>query len=129
MIAKTFSTIDEYIAALPNEAQGKLQQLRQIIIRAAPGAEEVISYHMPAFKFYGMLVYFGAFKDHYSLFPMRSVLLAFEKELAPYKLSKGTIQFSYDKPLPVRLVTSIIKFRVKENLKKRSLKMKKANYR
>lgn len=121
-MAKTWIDVDEYIAAQPAEIKSKLQQLRQVILKAAPGAEETISYQMPAFKLNGVLVYFGAFKDHYSLFPTRSGLIAFEAKLKPYKLSKGTIQFSYNKPIPVKLVTDIVKFRAKENAQKAALK-------
>ncbi len=96
-----------------------LEKLRQTIRAAAPEAEEVISYKMPAFRYRGRLVYFAAFKDHYSLFPASSSLLPKMKdELKPYKTSVGTLQFAYDQPLPVALVRKIVKARVKENLEK-----------
>ncbi len=113
-------TIDEYIETAPPEVQAKLEQMRQIIRKAAPGAEETISYQMPAFKLNGILVYFAAFKDHIGFFPTSSGVAAFKSELAPYKTSRGTIQFPLDKPIPASLVQRIVAFRVKENLQKKA---------
>ncbi len=111
--------IDSYIAIQPKKARVALEKLRQTIRAAAPEAEEVISYKMPAFRYHGRLVYFAAFKDHYSLFPANSSLIAQMKdELKSYKIAPGTIQFAYDKPLPVALVKKIVKARIKENLGK-----------
>ncbi len=113
-----FSTVDEYLAAQPEQVRTVLKKLRQIIKKAAPGAEEVISYRIPAFKFHGMLVWYAGFKDHYSLFPFAATLHVFKDKLKPYELSKGTIRFPLNKPVPVKLVTEIVKYRVKENLDK-----------
>ena len=97
--------IDTYLSLQPENVQSKLEKLRQIIKAAAPDAEEVISYGMPAFRLNGMLVYFAGFKNHYSFFPGNASLIAnMEEELKGYKTSKGTIQFELDKPLPVALI-------------------------
>ena len=109
--------VDSYIADQPKKARVPLEKLRQTIRAVAPEAEEVISYQMPAFRYHGRLVYFAAFKDHYSLFPASSTLLAKMKdELKSYKTAVGTLQFAYDKPLPVALVKKIVTVRMKENL-------------
>ncbi len=120
------STTDQYISRFPKEIQALLQQVREITKKAAPAAEETISYGMPAFRQQGMLVFYAAWKSHIGLYPASSNLFKqFEKELADYTTSKGAIQFPYEKKIPVRLVTAIIKFRVKENLEKAALKKKK----
>ncbi len=112
-------TIDEYIVLQPKEVQVYLQKLRQTIKSAAPDAEETISYKMPAFRYHGMLVYFAAFKNHYSLFPANgSIIATMNEELKMYKTGKGTIQFSFGKPLPVALIKKIVKARVQQNLTK-----------
>lgn len=118
MDSKKYKTIDEYIATFPAEVQVILQKIRSIIHAAAPEAEEVISYSMPAFKQNGILVYFAAFKDHIGFFPTASGVAAFQKELAVYDTSKGTVRFPLDKPIPYALVTKIVKFRVQDNLNK-----------
>ncbi len=116
---KAVKNIDDYIALQSLEIRESLEKLRHTIKLAAPNAEEVISYGMPAFKFHGILVYFAAFKNHCSLFPANSSLIAeMEDELKKYKTSKGTIQFTVEKPLPVTLVKKIVKARVKQNLEK-----------
>ncbi|MDD5190388.1 MAG: DUF1801 domain-containing protein [Dehalococcoidales bacterium] len=109
-----YHNIDEYIAGFPVNVQAILQKLRQVIREAAPEAEETISYGMPAFRQKNILVYFGGFKGHISLFPTSSGVSAFQRELAPYATSKGTIQFPLDKPIPYELVKKIVQFRVKE---------------
>lgn len=110
--------IDQYIEAFPEDVQAKLKALRAAINKAAPGAEEVISYQMPAFKYHGMLVFFAAFKKHIGFYATPTGHAAFKKELSVYKEGKGSVQFPLDKPLPLGLVTKIVKFRVKENIKK-----------
>ena len=92
-----FSTIDEYLALQTKEVRAILQQLRQTIQKAAPDAEEVISYSMPAFKFHGMLVWFAAWKNHYGIY-VPSVLAIFKDKLAAYETTKATVRFPYDKP-------------------------------
>ncbi len=107
--------IDAYIAAQPEYLRPLLEQLRQTIKKAAPGAEEAISYQMPAFKYHGMLVYFAGYKNHIGFYPVSSAITAFEKQLSKYKTSKGTVQFPIDRPLPLGLISKMVKFRVKEN--------------
>ncbi len=115
---------DEYISSFPLATQEMLEQLRATIKKAAPGAEEVISYAMPAFRLNGMLVWFAAHSTHIGFYPRASGIAAFEKELAAYKVSKGTVQFPLDKPLPVRLITKMVKYRVAENLQSAKAKKK-----
>jgi len=113
-----YETIDAYIAAFPKDIQVILEKLRRVIREAAPGAEEAIAYAIPTFRLNGNLVHFAAFKDHISFFPTSTPIPAFKKELAPYKMSKGTIQFPIGRPIPFDLVKEIVKFRVRENAKK-----------
>jgi len=113
---RRFNTIDEYIGTFPKSIQEVLQELRQAVRKAAPEAEEAISYQIPTFKLNGNLVHFAAFKNHIGFFPTSSGIRAFKKELSGYELSKGTVRFPLDKPLPLSLVSRIVKFRVKENL-------------
>ena len=122
---RTSKNIDAYIANYPPDIQELLQQMRATIRKAAPDAEEAISYQIPTFKLHGNLVHFAAFKDHISFFPTSSGIAAFEKELSAYKRAKGTAQFPLDKPLPLNLVTRIVKFRVKENAERARAKAKK----
>ena len=118
------ANIDEYISGFPKETQKILEQLRAIIKKAAPNAEEVISYAIPAFKLNGMLVWFAAYSNHIGFYPRGSGIEAFKKELSIYKGAKGSVQFPPDKPLPSGLITRIVKFRVAENLQK-TIKKKK----
>jgi uncharacterized protein YdhG (YjbR/CyaY superfamily) len=113
-----YTSIDEYIALFPEETKKKMQELRAAIIAAAPGAEEKISYKMPAFAQKGILVYFAAWKYHIGFYPTSSGTQAFKQELSAYKSSKGSVKFPMDKPLPLDLISKIVKFRVAENLKK-----------
>lgn len=110
-----FKSIDEYISTFPPDIQTRLQQIRSAIHDAAPRAEETISYQMPAFKQNGVLVYFAAFKHHIGFYPTPSGIEAFKHKLSAYKTSKGAIQFPLDQPLPLDLVTEIVRFRVKSN--------------
>src|ERR1035437_4677109 len=110
-----FTSIDEYIALFPEEVQKKLQEIRATIHAAAPGAQEKISYQMPAFAQNGILVYFSARKEYIGFYPTSSGTQAFEQELSTYEYSKGTIKFSLDKPLPLDLITKIVKFRLAAN--------------
>jgi len=113
-----FKNIDEYIAMFAPEVQSKLNQLRKIILEAAPGAAERISYQMPAFDYFGILVYFAAFKDHIGFYPTPSGMESFSKEFSIYKTGKGSVQFPLEDPLPYNLISDIVKFRVAENLMK-----------
>ena len=109
------ATVDEYMEALPEKERAVLGDLRKTIRAAAPKADEQISYGMPGYKYHGMLVYFSAFKNHCSFFPGSSMLEVFGKEVEKYKTSKGTLQFTVDKPLPASLVKKIVKERMKQN--------------
>jgi len=113
-----YTSIDEYISLFPEETQKILQELRAAIKAAAPGAQEKISYQMPAFAQKGILVYFAAWKNHIGFYPTSSGTQAFKQELSVYKSSKGSVKFPIDKPLPLDLISNIVKFRVAENLKK-----------
>jgi uncharacterized protein YdhG (YjbR/CyaY superfamily) len=115
-------TVDEYLEPFPPAVRNTLEKLRQTIKAAAPKAEEVISYMMPAYKQNGALVYFGGYKTHIGFYPTAGAIEAFKKELSAYEGSKGTIRFPIDKPLPLGLISKIVKFRVKENEVKKSLK-------
>ena len=112
--------VDEYISFFEPAIQQRLQQLRQIIKKAAPDAEELISYMMPAYKYNGVLVYFAGYKNHIGFYATPTGHTAFEKELAIYKQGKGSVQFPLNKPLPVSLISKIVKFKVKQNLEKQS---------
>ncbi len=109
-------TVDEYIAVASPAVKEYLTKLRIAITQAAPNAQESISYEMPVYKQEGVVVYFGGFTKHVSLFPGPEAIAAFKEELTEYKTSTGTIQFPVNKPLPLTLVKKIVKLRVKENL-------------
>lgn len=112
-----FSSIDEYIATFPADIQVILQELRATIHAAAPEATEKISYQLPTFYLKGNLVHFAAFKNHIGFYPAPRGIEAFQQELSAYKGSKGTVQFPIDEPLPLELVSRIVRFRAEENLK------------
>ena len=113
------NSIDEYIAGFPKETQKILEQIRTTIKKAAPGGEESISYAIPTFTFRGHhLIYFAGYKNHIGLYPVPRGNEVFKKELSDYKGGKGTVQFPLDKPMPLNLITKIVKFRIKENLEK-----------
>lgn len=126
MVMKTKSAVaknaDEYIAAFDTAIQLKLEQLRAAIKKAAPAAEEIISYKMPAYKLNGMLVYFAGYKNHIGFYPGAGGIAAFKKELSVYKGAKGSVQFPHELLLPLGLVSKIVKFRVKQNLEKAKAK-------
>jgi uncharacterized protein YdhG (YjbR/CyaY superfamily) len=106
-------TVDAYLARVPEPARGTLNKIRAAIRSAAPReATEIISYGIPAFKHNGVLVWFAAFSDHCSLFPTAAVIEMFKNELKGFSISKGTIQFPTDKPLPAALVKKMVKARV-----------------
>lgn len=119
-MTKTSASVDRYIKSFPPAVRKKLAQIRKAVREAAPNAEEIISYRMPAYRLEGILVYFAAFKNHIGFFPTASGIRFFEKDIKSYKHSKGTVQFPLDKSVPVGLIKNIVKFRVKENLIKRS---------
>ena len=117
-----FASIDEYIAAFPEEVQKILEELRATIKASAPSAQEKISYQMPTFFLKGNLVHFAMHKNHIGFYPTPSGIQAFADELSGYESSKGAVQFPMDKPLPLKLIGKIVKFRVAENLKKAEAK-------
>jgi len=120
-----FNTIDEYIATFPEEVQKILEELRETIKAAAPDAEEKISYQMPTFALKGNLVHFAAWKNHIGFYPASSGTQAFKHELSIYEGAKGSVKFPIDKPLPLELISKIVKFRVTENLKNAEIKSSK----
>lgn len=108
-------TVDEYLAGVPEPARSTLQEVRAAIRSAAPpAATETISYRIPAFRYKGVLMWFAAFSKHCSLFPTASVIEKFKNELKGYTISKGTIQFPPDKPLPAALIKKMVKARMAE---------------
>ncbi len=114
MIKRNYASIEEYISAFPADVQDILRKLREVIKQSAPTALETIGYGIPTFKLNGNLVHFGAFKKHIGFFPTPSAINAFKQDLAPYKVSRGTVQFPLNKPIPYELVKRIVKFRVDE---------------
>ena len=113
----TPKTVDDYIASFPDSAQACLRKMRATIKRAAPGAQETISYGIPTLKLNGSLIYFAGFKAHLSIYPITATIRnQFKKELSPYLSGEGTAKFRLDEPIPYRLIEQIVKFRVKENL-------------
>ena len=108
-------TVEEYLAAVPEPAHSTLKKVRTTIRSVVPAeTTEVISYGIPAFRYKGMLVWYAAFSDHCSLFPTASVIAKFKDELKDYRISKGTIQFPVDKPLPAALLKKMVKARLAE---------------
>ena len=120
-------TVDDYLNNFSGEHLATLQKIRKAIRLVAPGAEEVISYGIPAFKQNGTIAYFAGFKNHCSYFPgSYAVIKQFEEELKPYKISKGTIQFAVNKSLPSSLVKKLVLAKMKENeVKSKSRQVKK----
>ena len=114
--------VDQYIKQFPENVQASLQKLRNAIKIAAPKAEEIISYMMPAYKYNGILVYFAGYKKHIGFYAAPTGHEAFKKELAIYKSGKGSVQFPLDEPLPLVLINKIVKYRVAENLEKAKTK-------
>ena len=110
--------IDKYISGFPEEVQKILEEIRTTIRQAAPDAAETIKYAMPTFVLNGNLVHFAAFKNHIGFYPVPSGIEAFKKELSVYKGAKGSVQFPINEPMPLGLISKIVKFRVKENLQK-----------
>lgn len=117
-----YTSIDEYIATFPEETQRLLQEMRATIRAAAPDAQEKISYQIPTFFLKGNLVHFAAFKNHIGFYPAPRGIEAFKQELSGYDGAKGTVRFPIDKPLPLDLVSRIVRFRVAENLSRAEAK-------
>ena len=114
-----FSSIDEYIASFPKDIQKIMELLRRTIKAAAPDAGEKISYQMPTFTLNGKyLVYFAGYKNHMGFYGAPRGNVEFKEDLSAYETGKGTLQFPFDKPMPLDLITKIVKFRAAENLKR-----------
>jgi uncharacterized protein YdhG (YjbR/CyaY superfamily) len=114
-----FTSIDEYIASFPVEKQPILHELRAAIQTAAPDAEEKISYNMPTYTLYGRLIYFAAWKNHVAIYGARSTILdELKDEIATYRTEKGALIFPFNKPLPLNLISKIVKIGAAENRKK-----------
>jgi uncharacterized protein YdhG (YjbR/CyaY superfamily) len=122
MKANTPVSVDAYISTFPKSTQKLLQQIRATIKKAAPDAEETISYQMPAFTYYGPLVYFAGYAHHIGFYPGAAGIANFTKQVAKYKNAKGSVQFPLDKPLPVALITKMVQFRFKQNADKQKSK-------
>jgi uncharacterized protein YdhG (YjbR/CyaY superfamily) len=120
-----FKSVDQYIASQPTAVRGILGRVRSIIRKALPAAEEVISYKIPTYKVNGRAVlFFAVWKQHYSLYAAtKSVVAAFQDELASYEIHKGTIRFPLSQPVPVKLIGRIAKFRAKEVAQRQKVKV------
>ena len=119
MTKKIQNNIDAYIRTYPNDVQGLLERIRQVIHATAPKAEEAMKYGLPTFVLNGKnLVHFGGFKNHIGFYPTPSGITLFQKELSKYKGAKGSVQFPLDKPIPFALIKKIVQFRVKESAAK-----------
>ena len=116
MAKSELESVNEYIAAYPEDVQAILQRVRRILRKALPGAEEAISYQIPTYKLHGgYVVYFAGWKEHYSLYPATGRLVAaFKNDLAPYEVKKSTIRIPFSRPVPVKLIERIAKFRAKD---------------
>ncbi|MGZ3864704.1 MAG: iron chaperone [Bacteroidia bacterium] len=117
-------SVEDYIKSYPKEVQKIIKDVQATIKKSAPKATESISYGMPYYSLGGRLVYFAAHKNHVGFYPLTTGIAAFKKELSIYKGAKGSVQFPYDKKMPLTLIAKIVKFRVKENEAK--IKLKKA---
>ena len=116
---KNYKNINEYIKSFPKDVQKDLVLLRNTIKKLVPKGEEAIRYGMPTFRLNDKnLLHFAAYEKHIGFYPSPSPIVAFKKELAKYKTSKGAIQFPLDKPLPMPLIVKIIKYRIKESVNK-----------
>lgn len=113
------ANIDEYIAGYPEDIQTRLRLMRETIKKAAPKAAEIMSYGVPTFRMNKNLVSFGAAKQHMGFYPTPAAIEAFKEKLAVYKGAKGSVQFPYNQPLPVELITEIVKFRVEQDSQKK----------
>ena len=124
---KRYASVDAYLEDFPTPVQEILQKFRDTVRRAAPDAEEAVSYGMPAYKLGGVLVYFAAHTRHIGFYPTSTGIAAFKQELQRFQCSKGTVRFPLDRPVPYGLVARIVRYRVKENLAKaRAKRLKQA---
>jgi uncharacterized protein YdhG (YjbR/CyaY superfamily) len=114
-----FESVDQYISSFPEGTQKLLKQVREIIKKAAPEAQETIAYNMPAYRLNGPLVYFAGYKNYIGFYATPTGHSAFKNELSVYKEGKGSVQFPLDEPLPLDLISRIAQFRVQENRQKK----------
>ena len=112
------TSVDEYIRSYPPDVRKKLTQMRLLIRRIAPEAEERLSYGMPAFFLNGVLVWFAAHTQHIGFYPKANAIKKFRRDLARFKTAKGSVQFPLEQPLPVRLISTMVRYRVLENTRK-----------
>jgi len=127
MAKQKFETIEAYFASFSEDIQDGLASIRDAVKQAVPQAEETLSYQLPAFKYHGMLIYYSAYKNHYSISfpPPFKVFEDFKEQLSPYAMSKTAVQFPMDKPLPLDLIGEMAKYRANENLETEQKKKKK----
>ena len=109
------TTVKEYIRKVPKEVREGFEELRTILCAAAPEAEEGISYGMPCLRLHGMLLYYACHAKHYGLYPYSETIVEFSEKLEGYETSKGTVKFPHDKKLPKKLITDMVKYRVKQS--------------
>ena len=114
MKAAAAKSFEEYARRFPSDVQQLLRTMRKTIREAAPDAQETISYRIPAFRLTKMLVWYGAHTGHIGFYPGAAAIAAFEADLSAYKSAKGSVQFPFDQPLPLDLVSRMVKFRVKD---------------
>ena len=116
MANTNFQSVDDYIDAQAPALRPVLERVRRVLSKAMPDAEEVISYQIPAYRLHGRVaLYFAGWKEHYSIYPASDAMMAaFEGELDVYRVSKGTLRFPLDEPVPVKLIARIAKFRAEE---------------
>lgn len=117
--------IDDYIEGFPSNVQKILQKIRKTIQKAAPDAEEAISYQIPTFRLNGNLIHFAAFQHHIGLYPRPRGVKEFEEEMGRYEGGKGTVRFPLDEPIPYELITRITRYRVQKNFEAAAAKSKK----
>ncbi len=114
-MTKGFADVDEYISSQSEELKPVLEELRRVILRSVPGAEEFISYQLPSYRYFGIIIHFGGFKKHYSIFLRPKYLQAFLPELSAYRTTKSAVNFPLGTPVPVRLISKIAKFVANRN--------------
>ena len=123
---KGFSSVDEYMASLPEDTRKVLKKVRAVIKASAPGARQISSYQIGAFELNGKnLVHFAGWKNHVSMYPIPSGSAAFNRQVAQYADGKGTVKFPLDKPLPLKLISQVVKYRMMDNLGYEKSKVKK----
>lgn len=108
-------SVDAYIASFPTPVAKRLTQIRKLVRKLVPEAEEVISYSMPAFKYKGLLIWYAAYEHHIGFYPKASGIEKFKKELKPFKFAKGSVQFRHEEPLPLELIEAMVLYRKMEN--------------